>query len=56
MIKTLRNLLKKPALFAGNADWISELSAGVDKNNNIIHHSIKKLLIKLVKNQMKNSL
>ena len=31
VIKTLRNFLKKPVLLAGNANWLSELSAVVNK-------------------------
>ena len=41
VIRTIRNLLKKPIFQAGNADWLSELSAVVNKYNNTIHHSIK---------------
>ena len=33
--------MKKPIFLAGNADWLSELSAVVNKYNNTIHHSIK---------------
>ena len=38
VIRTIRILLKKP-IFLGNADWLSELSAVVNKYNNTIHHS-----------------
>ena len=41
VIRTLRNLLKKPVFEKGNADWLSELSSVVNKYNNTIHHSIK---------------
>ena len=41
IIRTIRNLLKKPVFLAGNADWLSELSSIVNKHNNTIHHSIK---------------
>ena len=41
VIRTLRNLLKKPIFLAGNADWLSELSAVVKKHNDTIHTSIK---------------
>ena len=41
VIRTIRNLLKKPVFLAGNADWLSELSAVVDKYNNTIHSSTK---------------
>ena len=41
VIRTIRNLLKKPVFLAGNADWLSELLAVVQQYNNTIHHSIK---------------
>ena len=41
VIRTIRNLLKKPVFLAGNAKWISELPSVVKKYNNTIHHSIK---------------
>ena len=41
VIRTVRNLLKKPVFLAGNADWLSELSVVVKQFNNTIHHSIK---------------
>ena len=41
VIRTIRNLLKKPVFLAGNADWLSELPSVVKKYNNTIHHSIK---------------
>ena len=41
VIRTIRNLLKKPVFEKGNADWISELHSVVKKYNNTIHHSIK---------------
>ena len=41
VIRTIRNLLKKPVFLAGNADWISELPSVVKKYNNTIHSSIK---------------
>ena len=31
VIRTIRNLLKKPVFLAGNADWLSELSSVVNK-------------------------
>ena len=40
-IRTTRNLLKKPVLEKGNADWLSELSSVINNYNNTIHHSIK---------------
>ena len=41
VIRTIRNLLKKPVFEKGNADWISELPSVIRKYNNTIHHSIK---------------
>ena len=41
VIRTIRNLLMKPLFLAGNADWLSGLSAVVNKYNNTIHHSTK---------------
>ena len=41
VIRTLRNLLKKPVFEKGNADWLFELLSVVNKYNNTIHHSIK---------------
>ena len=41
VIRTTRNLLKKPLFLAGNADWLSELSSVVKQYNNTIHHSNK---------------
>ena len=41
VIRTIRNLLKKPVFEKGNANWISELPSVVKKYNNTIHHSTK---------------
>ena len=41
VIRTIRNLLKKPVFEKGNADWLSELSSVLNKYNNTIHHSTK---------------
>ena len=41
VIRTVRNLLKKPVFLAGNADWLSELPSVIKQYNNTIHHSIK---------------
>ena len=41
VIRTLRNLLKKPVLIAGNADWLSELPSVIKQYNNSFHHSTK---------------
>ena len=41
VIRTIRNLLKKPVFLAGNADWVSELPSVIKQYNNTFHHSIK---------------
>ena len=41
VIKTLRNLLKKPVFEKGNADWLSELPSVIKQYNNTIHNSTK---------------
>ena len=41
VIRTKRNLLKKPVFEKRNADWISELPSVVKKYNNTIHSSTK---------------
>ena len=41
VIKTLRNLLKKPVFLAGNTEWLSELPSITKKYNNTNHSSIK---------------
>ena len=41
IIKTVRNLLKKPIFLAGNADWLSELPSVIKQYNNTIHTSTK---------------
>ena len=41
VIRTIRNLLKKPMFLAGNADWLSELPSVIKQYNNTIHHSFK---------------
>ena len=41
VIRTIRNLLKKPVSEKGNADWLSELPSVVKKYNNTIHSSTK---------------
>ena len=41
VIRTLRNLLKRPLFLAGNADWLSELPSVVEQYNNTIHRSTK---------------
>ena len=49
VIRTIRNLLKKPVFLAGNADWISELPSVVKKHNNTIHQSIKMTPVQVFK-------
>ena len=41
VIRTVRNLLKKPIFLAGNANWLSELPSVIKQYNNTIHHSTK---------------
>ena len=41
VIRTIRNLLKKPVFEKGNANWISELPSVIKQYNNTTHHSIK---------------
>ena len=41
VIRTIRNLLKKPVFLAGNVDWLSELHSLVRKYNNTIRNSKK---------------
>ena len=41
VIRTIRNLLKKPVFLAGEASWINELPSVIKQYNNTIHHSTK---------------
>ena len=41
VIRTTRNLLKKPVFKKGNANWLSELPSVIKQYNNTIHSSIK---------------
>ena len=41
LIRTIRNLLKKPVFEKGRADWISELPSVIKQYNNTIHSSTK---------------
>ena len=41
VIRTLRNLLKKPVFEKGRADWLSELPSVIKQYNNSSHHTIK---------------
>ena len=54
VIRSIRNLLKKPVFEKGNADWLSELNSVVKKYNNTIHHSTKMTLIQASKKSNEN--
>ena len=41
VIRTIRNLLKKPVFLAGEASWLNELPSVIKQYNNTIHHSTK---------------
>ena len=41
VIRTVRNLLKKPVLEKGKADWLSELQSVINQYSNKIHSSTK---------------
>ena len=41
VIRTLRNLIKKPVFAKGNADWLSELPSVIKRYNKTIHSSTK---------------
>ena len=41
VIRTVRNLLKKPVFEKGKANWVSELPSVIKQYNNKYHHSIK---------------
>ena len=41
VIRTVRNLLKKPVFEKGKADWVSELPCVIKQYNITFHHSIK---------------
>ena len=41
VIRTVRNLLKKPVFEKGKTDWLSELPSVIKKYNNTIHNSTK---------------
>ena len=41
VIRTIRNLLKKPVFEKGNAGWLSELPSVIKQYNNTIHSSTK---------------
>ena len=41
VIRTIRNLIKKPVFGKGNAGWLSELTSVIKLYNNTIHNSTK---------------
>ena len=41
VIRTVRNLLKKPKFEKGNANWLSELPSVIKKYNNTLHSSTR---------------
>ena len=41
VIRTVRNLLKKPVFEKGNSGWVSELPSVIKQYNNTFHHSTK---------------
>ena len=41
VIRTMRNLLKKPVILAGKASWTNKLSSVIKKYDNTIHSSVK---------------
>ena len=63
VMRTLRNLFKKPVFEKGNADWLSELPSVIKQYNNTIHSSVKltpfqaskKVNEKIVYNNLKNN-
>ena len=54
VIRTSRNLLKKPVFLAGNANWLSELPAVTKQYNNTFHHSIKMTPLQATKKSIEN--
>ena len=48
VIRSLCDLLKKPVLLKGNADWLCE--SVIKKYNNTFHHTVKKTPIQASKN------
>ena len=49
VVRTVRNLLKKPIFLAGESSWISELPSVIKKYNNTVHHSTKMTTIQASK-------
>ena len=54
LIRTLRNLLKKPVFLAGKADWLSELPSAIKQYNITIHSSTKMTPIQASKKSNEN--
>ena len=54
VIRTVRNLLKKPVFLAGKADWLSELPSVVKQYNITIHSSSKMTPIRASKKANEN--
>ena len=54
VIRTVRNLLKKPIFLAGEASWKSELPSVIKKYNNSIHSSTKMTPIQASKKSNEN--
>ena len=49
VIRTIRNLLKKPVFLKGKADWLNELPSVNKQYNNTIHSSTKMIPIQASK-------
>ena len=49
VIRTIKNLFKKPVFEKEKADWLSELPSVIKQYNNTIHHSIKMTTIQASK-------
>ena len=49
VIRSIRNLLKKPVFEKGKASWVDKLTSVVEKYNNTIHISTKKTPIQASK-------
>ena len=54
VIRTVRNLLKKPIFLVGKASWIDELTSVIKKYNNTIHHSLKMTPVQASKKSKEN--
>ena len=53
VLRTIRNLLKKPVFLARSAKWLSELPSVVKQYNNTIHRSNKKTPVQASKKSNK---